>query len=159
MLLAFLPLVSLFGVVLVHCLLRWGGSGVCLASGSGGGVERVRLFRKTPAHLARQGVPVVQVRSGVWKRLRDPQGSGSGLPGAKFLRVHREAEGHGPGFVRVGIGLRPRDCMSPRLQVLACRVVIRFCLHCSRSGYTHVEYTLRNNHRQQPAPMFILDQG
>ena len=31
-----------------------GGAGVCLASGSGGGVKRVRLYRKTPAHLARQ---------------------------------------------------------------------------------------------------------
>ena len=39
-----------------------GGVGVCLASGSGGGVKRVRLFRKTPAHLARQGVSRVQVR-------------------------------------------------------------------------------------------------
>ena len=39
-----------------------GGVGVCLAGGSGGGVKRVRLFRKTPAHLARQGVSGVQVR-------------------------------------------------------------------------------------------------
>ena len=81
-----------------------GGAGVCLASGSGGGVKRVRLFRKTPAHLARQGVSVVQVRSRVWKRLRDPLGSDSGLPGVKFLRVHQEAEGHVPGFDREGIG-------------------------------------------------------
>ena len=53
---------------------------------------------KTPAHLARQGVSVVQVRSRVWKRLRDPLGLDSGLPGVKFLRVHQEAEGHVPGF-------------------------------------------------------------
>ena len=33
-----------------------GCAGVCLARGSGGGVKRVRLFRKTPAHLARQGI-------------------------------------------------------------------------------------------------------
>ena len=81
-----------------------GGAGVCLASGSGGGVKRVRLYRKTPAHLARQGVSVIQVRPGVWKRLRDPLGSVSSFPGAKFLRVHQEAGGHDPGFARVGIG-------------------------------------------------------
>ena len=81
-----------------------GGAGVCLASGSGGGVKRVRLYRKTPAHLARQGISGVQVRPRVWKRLRDPQGSASGLPGVKFLRVHQEAEGHDPGFAREGIG-------------------------------------------------------
>ena len=81
-----------------------GGAGVRLASGSGGGVKRVRLFRKTPAYLARQGVSVIQVRSRVWKRLRDPLGSDSGLPGVKFLRVHQEAEGHVPGFDREGIG-------------------------------------------------------
>ena len=32
-----------------------GGACVGLASGSGGGVKRVRLYRKTPAHLARRG--------------------------------------------------------------------------------------------------------
>ena len=53
---------------------------------------------------ARQGISVVQVRPRVWKRLRDPQGSDSGLPGAKLMRVHQEAEGHDPGFARVGIG-------------------------------------------------------
>ena len=80
-----------------------GGAGVCLARGSGGGVKRVRLYRKTPAHLARQGFSGVQVRPRVWKRLKGP-GSDSGLPGAKFLRVHEEAGGHDPGFVRAGIG-------------------------------------------------------
>ena len=46
----------------------------------------------------------VQVRPRVWKRLRGPQDSDSGLPGAKFLRVHQEVGGHDPGFARVGIG-------------------------------------------------------
>ena len=59
-----------------------GGAGVCLAGGSGGGVKRVRVFRKTPAHLARQGISGVQVRPRVWKRLRGPQGSDSGLLGS-----------------------------------------------------------------------------
>ena len=59
-----------------------GGAGVCLDSDSGGGVKRVRLYRKTPAHLARQGISGVQVRPGVWKRLRDPLGSVSSFPGA-----------------------------------------------------------------------------
>ena len=77
-----------------------GGAGVCLARGSGGGVIRVRLHRKTPAHLARQCISGVQVRPRVWKRLRGPQG----LPGAKFLLVHQEVGGHDPGFARVGIG-------------------------------------------------------
>ena len=81
-----------------------GGAGVCLASGSGGGVKRVRLYRKTLAHLARQGISGVQVRPRVWKRLRDPQDSDSGLPGVKVLRVHQEAGCHDPDFARVGIG-------------------------------------------------------
>ena len=82
-----------------------GGAGVCLARGSGGGVKkRVRLYRKTPAHLARQGILRVQDRPRIWKRLRDPQGIGSSFPGSKFLRVHQEAGSHDPGFVKAGIG-------------------------------------------------------
>ena len=45
-------------MVLVLCLLRWVVRVLCLDSGSGGGVKRVRLYRKTPAHLARQGISV-----------------------------------------------------------------------------------------------------
>ena len=81
-----------------------GAASVCLPGGSGRGVKRVRLYKKTPAHLAKQGLQEVQVRPRVWKRLRGPQGSDYGHPGAKFLRVHQEASGHDPGFSRVGIG-------------------------------------------------------
>ena len=51
-----------------------GGAGVCLASGSGGGVKRVRLYRKTPAHLARQGTSGVPVRPGVWEEASGSSG-------------------------------------------------------------------------------------
>ena len=78
-----------------------GGAGICLVRGSGGGVKRVRLYRKTPAHF---GISGVQDRPKVWKRLRDPLGSDSGLPGVKFLRFDQNAGGHGPGFARAGIG-------------------------------------------------------
>ena len=60
-----------------------GSACVGLASGSDGGVKRVRLYRKTPTHLARQGSGV-QFRSRVWKRLRDPLGSDPGLPGVRM---------------------------------------------------------------------------
>ena len=86
------------------CLLHW----VLLVSAwlvvSGDGVKRVRLNRKTPAHLARQGFSGVPVRPRVWKRLRCSLDSDASLPGAKFLRVHPEVGGHGSGFVRAGIG-------------------------------------------------------
>ena len=81
-----------------------GAASVCLPGGSGRGVKRVRLYKKTPAHLARQGVSGVPVRPKVWKRLRCSLDSDASLPGAKFLRVLQEVGGHGSGFVRAGIG-------------------------------------------------------
>ena len=81
-----------------------GAASVCLPGGSGRGVKRVRLYKKTPAHLAQQGVSGVPVRSRVWKRLRCSLDSDASFPGAKFLRVHQEVGGHGSGFVRAGIG-------------------------------------------------------
>ena len=46
-----------------------GGGGVIWISGPGGGVKRVRLNRKTPAHLVRHGIFGIQSRPRVWKRL------------------------------------------------------------------------------------------
>ena len=47
-----------------------GGGGVGWISGPGGGVQRVRLNRKTPAHLVSHSLLEVQSRPRVWKRLR-----------------------------------------------------------------------------------------
>ena len=47
-----------------------GGDGGDWIFGPGGGVERVRLNRKTPAHLVRRGIFWIQSRPRVWKRLR-----------------------------------------------------------------------------------------
>ena len=81
-----------------------GAAGVCLPGGSGRGIKRVRLYKKTPAHLAKQGVSGVPFRPRVWKRLRCSIDSGASFPGAKFLRVHQEVGGFGSGLVREGIG-------------------------------------------------------
>ena len=56
-----------------------GGDGGDWISGPGGGVKRVRLNRKTPAHLVRHGILGVQPRPRVWKRLA---GSGSHQSGS-----------------------------------------------------------------------------
>ena len=69
-----------------------GGAGFCLNSGSGGGVKRVRLYRKTPAHLARQSISGVQLRPRVWKRLRDPQGYDSVFLVLSFCGYTRRLE-------------------------------------------------------------------
>ena len=81
-----------------------GGAGVCLAGGSVGNVKRVRLYRKTstPCWTGYFGGPGSS--QGFGRDSGSPQGSDSGLPGAKFLRVHQEAGGHDPRFARVGIG-------------------------------------------------------
>ena len=107
----FLLLGVWFGVSLSALSAALGSADVCLAGGSGGGVIRVRLYRKTPAHLARQGVSGVQSRPRVWKRLRVHWVQTSVFPGAKFLKVHQEAEGHDPGFARWEL-LRPVTALA-----------------------------------------------
>ena len=67
-----------------------GDAGVDWVSGPGEGVRRVRLSRKTPAHLLRHGM--IQSRPRVWKRLTIRQHSGSGLLDAKAWRVHQSGE-------------------------------------------------------------------
>ena len=83
-------------------------------SGAGGGVKRVRLNRKTPAHLVRHGILGIQARPRVWKRLRVRERSGFGLHDAKVGRVHQSGGDYAP-------GVEPLEaCTSPRLQVFAC---------------------------------------
>ena len=53
-----------------------GGAGVNWVGGPGGGVKRVRLNRKTPAHLVRHGILGFQARPRVWKCLRFRECSG-----------------------------------------------------------------------------------
>ena len=66
-----------------------GDAGVDWVSGPGGGVKRVRLNRKTPAHLVRQGILGIQSRPPVWKRLGIREHPGFALPDVKARRVHQ----------------------------------------------------------------------
>ena len=83
-----------------------GGSRI-LCGGSGrilGGVERVQLHRKTPAHLARYTRDGgYQSRPKVWKRLRLSEGPRFRHFGAKVPRLHQGDEAHGS-LDRVGVG-------------------------------------------------------
>ena len=59
------------GLVLLFLYQVFGGdAGVDWVSGSGRGVKRVRLNRKTPAHLVQYGILGFQSRPRVWKRRR-----------------------------------------------------------------------------------------
>ena len=70
------------------------GDGVDWISGPGGGVKRVRLNRRTPAHLVRHGILGIQSRLRVGKRLRVQDLSSQYHADAKAWRVH----GNGNGF-------------------------------------------------------------
>ena len=69
-------------------------------SGSGPGRKRIRLNRKTPAHLA--GL-VVQSRPRVWKRLRHVGHSSVSIPDHKSRRGDQDEWGYSPAQVRTGV--------------------------------------------------------
>ena len=81
-----------------------GGDGGDWISGPGGGVKRVRLNRKTPAHLVRRGILGIQSRPRVWKRLRVQDHSGQFHADAKARRVHQGDEGYALVQDRTGVG-------------------------------------------------------
>ena len=94
-----------------------GGPGVSGGRRALGCVKRVRLHRKTPAHLAgcgREGS--FQSRPRVWERLR-VEGPRCRRVDAKVPRLHRGDEAHGPQD-RVGVGYGIWGCAGPRLQGL-----------------------------------------
>ena len=70
-------------------------------SSSGPGRKRIRLCRKTPAHLA--GF-VVQSRPRIWKRLCHVGFSGISIPDHKRWRGHQDVGGGSPAQVRTGVG-------------------------------------------------------
>ena len=70
-------------------------------SSSGPGRKRIRLNRKTPAHL--EGL-VVQSRPRVWKRLRQVGHSGVSLLDHKRRRRDQDDGEYVPAQVRTGVG-------------------------------------------------------
>ena len=98
----------------------WSDAGVDWVGGPGGGVKRVRLNRKTPAHLVKHSILRFQSRPQVWKRLKIRQHPGFGLPDAKARRVHQSGEEHALDMDREGINwLRPLGaCAGPLLQAV-----------------------------------------
>ena len=98
MLLVWLLLVlGLFGRLLLMVLV-WRSSWV---RGSGPGRTRIRLNRKTPAHLVGS---MVQSRPRVWKRLRHLGLSSVSLPDPKRRRGDQDDGGYHPAQIRIGVG-------------------------------------------------------
>ena len=92
---------------------------VSWVSGSGPGRKRIRLNRKTPAHLV---VSMVQSRPRVWKRLRHVEHSSFSLPDPKrsvVIRMMGDVI-----LLRSGLGWGNSLglCAGPRLQ--ACMIVL-----------------------------------
>ena len=80
------------------------GFGVLCSGRILGAVQRVRLHRKTPAHLGGCGRDGgFQSRPKVWKRLRLSEGPTFRHIGAKVPRLHQGDGAHGP-LDRVGVG-------------------------------------------------------
>ena len=100
---AFLLMVMLLSSVHL-CLASNEGDGSDWISGPGGGVKRVRLNRKTPAHLVRHGIWGIRSRPWVWKRLRVQDHSGRYHADAKARRVHQDDGDHVPVQDRTGVG-------------------------------------------------------
>ena len=65
------------------------------------GRKRIRLNRKTPAHLA--GL-VIRCRPRVWKRLRQVEHSLVSIPDYKRRRIDQGNEGLVPAQIRTGVG-------------------------------------------------------
>ena len=74
-----------------------GGDGGDWISGPGGGVKRVRLNRKTPAHLVRYGILGIQ-------SLRVLDLSGQYHADAEARRVHQDDEAFVPVLERAAVG-------------------------------------------------------
>ena len=77
------------------------GRKVYWVSGCGPGRKRIRLNRKTPAHLA--GL-VVQSRPRVWKRLCQAGSSFVTIPDRKRRRDDQDDGGYAPAQIRTGVG-------------------------------------------------------
>ena len=74
---------------------------VSWVSGSGPGRKRIRLNRKTPAHLV---VSMVQSRPRIWKRLRHVGFSSVSIPDHKRRRGDQDDGGCNPVHIRTGVG-------------------------------------------------------
>ena len=81
-----------------------GGGRVDWISGSGGGVKRVRLNRKTPVHLVRHCILGIQPRPRIWKRLRVQDHISRDRADAKASRVHQDDEAFDSVQDRTGVG-------------------------------------------------------
>ena len=74
---------------------------VLWVGGSGPGRKRIRLNRKTPAHLV---VSMVQSGPRVWKRLRHVGHFSVSIPDHKRRRGDHDVGGYDPAQIRIGVG-------------------------------------------------------
>ena len=88
--------------------------------------KRIRLNRKTLAHLAGFGI---QSRPRVWKRLRPLDFFGDSFPAHKRRHCDQDHEGFIPAQARTGVGQFPGLCLptSPGLHVLKSAVCSGAC--------------------------------
>ena len=112
-----------------------GDAGTDWISGSGGGVKRGQLNRKTPAHLIRHGILGVQSRPRVCKRLRIWEHPGFYLTDAKAMNVHQSGEQYASVVVS-------RLCMRLNLVLLALHASVLWI-------YTHSMPTLKQKQQHE----------